>query len=66
MDIRSENDKQNKRKIEEHKNPMINFSDSINRSIIGDPGELTNGGCLTRIVTTVIMIGILSFLLYFH
>lgn len=66
MDIRDENNKQDKRKIEEYKKtPMINFTDSINRSIIGDPEKLTSGGCLTRIVTTII-IGILFVYLYFH
>ena len=60
MDIR---DKQDKRKIEEYKkNPMINFADSINRSMIGDLGELTRGSCLTKIITIVIIIGILFFL----
>ena len=49
MDIRDKKDKQNKRKIEEHKkNPMINFADSINRSMIGDLGELTKEGYLTK------------------
>lgn len=60
MDI---SDKQDKRKIEEYrKNPMINFADSINRSMIGDLGELTKGGWLSKITTTVILIGILFFL----
>jgi len=64
MDMR---DKEDKRKIEEYnKHPMINFADSINRSMIGEPGELTRGGCLTRIITTVILIGILFFLYLFH
>ncbi len=62
MDMRN---KENKRKIEEYKkHPMINFADSINRSMIGEPGELTRGGCLARITTTVILIGILFFLLF--
>ena len=56
-------DEQDKRKIEEYKKkPMINFADSINRSMIGDLGELTKGGCLTKIITAVIIIGILLFL----
>ncbi|MDD4172237.1 MAG: DUF6366 family protein [Syntrophomonas sp.] len=63
MDIRDKKDKESKRKIEEYKkNPMINFADSINRSMIGDLGELTKGGCLTKIITAVIIIGILLFL----
>ncbi len=62
------NKKEDKRKMEEYKkNPMINFADSINRSTIGDPRELTRGNRLTRVITTVIIIGILSFLfLYSH
>ncbi|MFJ7978673.1 DUF6366 family protein (plasmid) [Peribacillus sp. JNUCC 23] len=51
-------DDQDKKQIEEHKkNPMGNFSDSINRSMIGDLGALTKGGCLTRVITLVIIIG---------
>lgn len=56
-------DKEDKRKIEEYKkNPMINFADSINRSKIGDLRELTKGNWFTKIITTVIIIGILFFL----
>lgn len=63
MDIR---DKQDKRKIEEYnKHPMINFADSINRSMIPDLGELTKGSRRTRIITTVIIIGLLLFLLWY-
>ncbi|MFJ7977936.1 DUF6366 family protein [Peribacillus sp. NPDC096379] len=51
-------DDQDKKQIEEHKkNPMGNFSDSINRSMVGDLGALTKGGCLTKIITVVIIIG---------
>lgn len=58
-------EKEDQRKVEEYKkHPMINFADSINRSMVGEPGELTRGGCLTRIISTVILIGIL-FSLYF-
>lgn len=45
---------------------MINFADSINRSMIGEPKELTRGGCLARIATAAIIIGILFFLYIFH
>lgn len=63
MDKRDEEDKMDKRKIDEYKrNPMINLADSINRSMIGDLGELTKGGYLNKIITTVIVIGILCFL----
>lgn len=56
-------DKQSKRKIEEYrKHPMSNFADSINRSMIGDLGELTKGSCLTKIITAAIIIGVLFFL----
>ena len=59
-------DKQDKRKIEEYKeNPMINFADSINRSTIPDLGELTKGSRRTRIITTVIIIGIMLCLLWY-
>jgi hypothetical protein len=38
MDIRK---KEDKRKMEEYqKHPMTNFADSINRSMIGEPGEV--------------------------
>lgn len=61
MDTR---DKEDKRKMEEYKkNPMINLADSINRSMIGEPRELTRGGFLTRIITVAIIIGVF-FLLY--
>lgn len=60
MDKRTQQDKEDKRKIEEYKkNPMINFADSINRSTIGDLGSLTKGGFLSNIVTIVIIIVIL-------
>jgi hypothetical protein len=64
MDIRNEKQKQDKRRIEEYKKrPMTNFADSLNRSSIGEPGELTRGSFLTRVITTVIIIGILAFLI---
>jgi hypothetical protein len=43
---------------------MINLADSINRSKIGDLGELIKGGCFTKIITTVIIIGILFLILW--
>ncbi len=58
--------KEDQRKIKEYKkHPLTNFADSINRSMIGEPGELTRGGCLARITTTVIIIGILTILYLF-
>ena len=51
-------DKQDKRQVNEYqKNPMTNFADSINRTIVGDLEGLTKGGCLTRIITAIILIG---------
>lgn len=51
-------EKEDKRKMEEYqKHPMTNFADSINRSMIGEPGQLIRG-----IITTVILVGILVFL----
>ena len=55
--------KKDKIKIEEYKkNPMANLADSINRSMIGEPGELTRGGCLTRIATAVALFAIMIIL----
>jgi hypothetical protein len=43
---------------------MANFADSANRSQIGDLSQLTKGNLLTRIITSVIAIGILSLVFY--
>ncbi|WP_028991118.1 DUF6366 family protein [Thermacetogenium phaeum] len=57
-------DEQDRRQIEEYKkNPMINLADSINRSMVGDLAGLTKGGCLTRIITTAIILIIGTLLL---
>jgi len=58
--------RQDKLKIEEYKkHPMTNLADSINRSTIPNLGELTKGNRRTRIITTVIIIGISLFLLWY-
>lgn len=58
-------DKEDKRKMEEYrKNPMANFADSVNRSLIGDLPQLTKGSLLTRIIVSVIVIGILSLIFF--
>ena len=58
-------DKEDKRKIEEYeKNPMANFADSVNRSQIGDLSSLTKGSLLTRIITSILVIGILFLIFY--
>lgn len=58
-------DKEDKRKIKEYKkNPMANFADSVNRSQIGDLSNLTKGSLLTRIITSIVVIGILFLIFY--
>lgn len=44
------------REKEWKRNPMINLADSINRSMVGDPSALAKGGCLTNIITIVIIV----------
>ena len=54
----SKGDEQDKKQIEENKkNPTGNLGESINRSIGGDLGALSQGGCLTKIITVFIIIG---------
>ncbi|MBS4200791.1 hypothetical protein KHA93_14240 [Bacillus sp. FJAT-49732] len=49
-----------KRQLNEHKkNPMINLSDSINRSMTGDLTAFAGSGCLPIILTIIIIVGIL-------
>lgn len=62
MDRRDEQDKRRKEEYEKH--PMIKFSDSINRSMTGDLGELTKGSCLTKIITTIIVIGLIILIIF--
>lgn len=65
MSIKSEQDKHEQRKVEEYKkHPLINLADSINRSAIGDLGQLTKGNFLTKMITLVIIGGILFFARY--
>lgn len=50
-------EKYDKNRIKEWKrNPMINLSDSINRSMVGDPSALGGKGCLQNILVIVIII----------
>ncbi|MBU3102033.1 DUF6366 family protein [Clostridium estertheticum] len=66
MDKNGEQDREDKRKIEEYKkNPMSNVADSMNRKMVGDLSQLTKGGCLTRIITSVIIIIIVYFLAHY-
>lgn len=56
-------DKQEKYQNEEYKkNPMINFSDSLNRSIIGDLGAITSLGKKFRIIMVIIAVIVLIYL----
>ncbi len=50
-------DKKDKRQTKEYeKHPMTNFSDSINRSMIGDLGAREKGGCFITVIIILIMI----------
>jgi hypothetical protein len=63
MDLKHEQEKEEKRKIQEYKkHPMITFADSINRSIVGGLADLTKGNFITKIITAIIIAGILFFL----
>ncbi|MCB2340201.1 DUF6366 family protein [Clostridium estertheticum] len=66
MDKNGEQNREDKRKIEEYKkNPIFNVADSMNRKMVGDLSQLTKGGCLTRIITSVIIIIIVYFLAHY-
>ncbi|MBU3072606.1 DUF6366 family protein [Clostridium estertheticum] len=66
MDKNGEQDREDKRKIEEYKkNPLSNVADSMNCKMVGDVSQLTKGGCLTRIITSVIIIIIVYFLAHY-
>ncbi|MBS4194155.1 hypothetical protein [Lederbergia citri] len=47
---------QKDKKEKREKNPMIDFADAVNRSMVGDPSSLVKGGCLTKIITLVIIV----------
>lgn len=51
-----EKDVEKLREKEWKRNPSINLADSVNRSIIGDPIALVKNGCLTNIITLVIIV----------
>lgn len=58
-------DKEDKRKMEEYKkDSMANFADSVNRSYVGDLSQLTKGNLFTRIIISIIVIGILSLIFF--
>lgn len=49
-------DEEKIRESEWKRNPLSNIADSVNRSMVGDPSALASGGCLTKIITLVIVI----------
>lgn len=53
----NQNEQDNLQKKERQKNPIGNLGDSINRAMVGDMGALAKGGCLTKIITVVIIFG---------
>ncbi|AJG99082.1 hypothetical protein LF65_02500 [Clostridium beijerinckii] len=57
-------DKKINAKLTDIKNSMDNFADSVNRSQIGNLSQLTKGYLLTRIITSVIVCGIISLIFY--
>jgi hypothetical protein len=46
----------NQNEQQNNENPVSTFSDAVNRSMVGDLGAITRGGCLTKTVTVVIVI----------
>ncbi|KAA0542758.1 hypothetical protein FZW96_21185 [Bacillus sp. BGMRC 2118] len=52
----SVDDQEKMRRKELGNNPMGNYSDAINCSMIGDPLALVRGGCLTKFTTVLIII----------
>jgi len=57
-------DKKINAKLTDIKNSMDNSADSVNRSQIGNLSKLTKGYLLTRIITSVIVCGIISLIFY--
>ncbi|WP_409276238.1 DUF6366 family protein [Neobacillus sp. SCS-31] len=49
-------DQEKMRRKELENNPMGNFSDAVNRAMVGDPSALVKGGCLTKVFTILIII----------
>lgn len=60
----SQNDQDRKQMEEYKKNPGANLSDSVNRAMVGDLRPLAKGGCLTKIITLVIIVSVLLLLSY--
>lgn len=52
----NEGDRDQNGKDRPKRNPMIDFSDAVNRSMVGDPSALAKGSCLTKILNLVVII----------
>ncbi|NOW91749.1 hypothetical protein BCD91_003772 [Clostridium beijerinckii] len=57
-------DKKINAKLTDIKNSMDNSADLVNSSQIGNLSQLTKGYLLTRIITSVIVCGIISLIFY--
>ncbi|WP_449536362.1 DUF6366 family protein [Ferdinandcohnia sp. Marseille-Q9671] len=49
-------DEEKIRETEWKRNPLSNLADSVNRSMVGDPSTIAKSGCLTKVITLVIVI----------
>lgn len=52
----NEEDRNENGKDRPKRNPMIDFSDAVNRSMVGDLGALAKGSCLTKILNLALII----------
>ena len=43
---------------------MANFADSVNRSYVGDLSQLTKGNLLTKIIVSIVVIGIILLIFF--
>ncbi|WP_333860122.1 hypothetical protein [Clostridium sp.] len=46
------------------KDSMANFADSVNRSYVGDLSQLTKGNLLTKIIVSIVVIGIILLIFF--
>ncbi|EPD53667.1 hypothetical protein HMPREF1210_00490 [Paenisporosarcina sp. HGH0030] len=45
-----------------HRRPMIDFADAVNRSMVGDLGALSKGGCWSTIMMVPVVIVVIFLL----
>ena len=55
--MNTEDEQEKKQNQVNKENPTGNLGEAINRSMVENLGALANGGCLTKIITVVIIIG---------